>query len=88
MRTEQLGSVARGAAFSCAAGPGYGYALGVRTSLTRCEFGWDGAAGADLMMDTQNQLSFFFAMHVLGWPTLVGCVHAALRDLVYEAMRI
>ena len=88
MRTEQLGSVARNAAFSCAAGPGYGYALGVRTSLTRCEFGWDGAAGADLMMDTQNQLSFFFAMHVLGWPTLVGCVHAALRDLVYEAMRV
>ena len=52
--------------------PGYGYGLGVRThmepdvsgSLSPVgEFGWDGAAGAFSMVDTQNELSFTYFQH-------------------------
>ncbi|MBR3691126.1 MAG: beta-lactamase family protein [Clostridia bacterium] len=94
MRTEQLSGFAMNPAFGCAAGPGYGYGLGVRTLIDRSggqksslgEFGWDGAAGSYIMMDPEKELSIFFAMHVLGWPGLVGCVHAPLRDLTYEIL--
>ncbi|MBO5253065.1 MAG: beta-lactamase family protein [Clostridia bacterium] len=94
MRSEQLSAFTKDPAFSCAAGPGYGYGLGVRTMIDRSqgqrspigEFGWDGAAGAYIMIDPENQLSIFFAMHVRGWPSLIGCGHAPIRDLTYEAL--
>ncbi len=94
MRSEQLSAFTKDPTFSCAAGPGYGYGLGVRTLIDRSlgqrspigEFGWDGAAGSYIMIDPENKLSRFFAMHVRGWPTLIGCGHAPIRDLTYEAL--
>ena len=93
MRTEQLGSYVMDDRFGCAAGPGYGYGLGVRTLIDRThsksslgEFGWDGAAGAYVMMDPKYGLSIFFAMHVHNWPALIGCGHAPIRDLTYEVL--
>ena len=94
MRSEQLSCYAENNAFSCAAGPGYGYGLGVRTLISQAkgqrssigEFGWDGAAGSYMMMDPEKELSIFFAMHVLGWPAMIGCGHAPIRDLTYEAL--
>ncbi len=93
-RTEQLSGFTMNPAFGCAAGPGYGYGLGVRTLIDRSggqkssigEFGWDGAAGSYILMDPDKEISIFFAMHVLGWPGLVGCCHAPLRDLTYEIL--
>lgn len=93
MRTEQLSSFTMDPQFSCA-GPGYGYGLGVRTLIDRSEgqrssigeFGWDGAAGAYVMIDPKYDLSIFFAMHVRGWPQLIGRGHAPIRDLTYEAL--
>ncbi|MBP3705363.1 MAG: beta-lactamase family protein, partial [Clostridia bacterium] len=94
MRKEQLSACTVDPTFECAAGPGYGYALGVRTLIDRSqgqrsplgEFGWDGAAGSYIMIDPENRLSIFFAMHVRSWPALIGCGHAPIRDLTYEAL--
>lgn len=93
MRTDQLGSYVMDTRFGCAAGPGYGYGLGVRTlidpSCSRSslgEFGWDGAAGSYVMIDPKYGLSIFFAMHVRGWPALIGNGHAVIRDLTYEIL--
>lgn len=94
MRTEQLKNFVVNSGFSCAAGPGYGYGLGVRTLIDKSggqrsslgEFGWDGAAGSYVMIDPKEKLSIFFAMHVRGWPKLIGCGHAPLRDLTYDIL--
>lgn len=94
MRTEQLSTYAMNPEFGCAAGPGYGYGLGVRTLIDKSggqrssigEFGWDGAAGSYVMIDPAQELSIFFAMHVRGWPRLIGCGHAPIRDLTYEVL--
>ena len=93
MRTDQLGSYVMDTRFGCAAGPGYGYGLGVRTLIdesasrsTPGEFGWDGAAGSYVMIDPEYALSIFFAMHVRAWPTLIGCGHAPIRDMTYDIL--
>ena len=94
MRTEQLSTCTNNPEFSCYSGPGYGYAFGVRTMVdtSECkhatigEFGWDGAAGSFVMIDPQNNLSLFFATHVLGWSNLMGCGHIPLRDLTYQCL--
>lgn len=94
MRAEQLSSYTMNQEFGCAAGPGYGYGLGVRTLIDKSggqrssigEFGWDGAAGSYVMIDPAHGLSIFFAMHVRGWPDLIGCGHAPIRDLTYEVL--
>ena len=53
---------------------GYGYGLGVRTLIDRAkagsngsigEFGWDGAAGAAVLIDTKLNLSMFYTHHML-----------------------
>lgn len=53
---------------------GYGYGLGVRTLISKAEsgstgpigeFGWGGAAGASLYVDTENKVSCFYMHHML-----------------------
>lgn len=53
---------------------GYGYGLGVRTTLSRAEsgftgmrgeFGWGGAAGATILSDPEANLALFYAEHLL-----------------------
>ncbi len=53
---------------------GYGYGLGVRTTLDRAsagytggagEFGWGGAAGASVYMDTERKVAMVYAHHML-----------------------
>lgn len=94
MRTEQLNNYLTDPQYSCAAGPGYGFGLGVRTLIDNSqgqrssigEFGWDGAAGSYMMMDPKYGLSIFFAMHVRGWPAIIGDSHAKIRDLTYDVL--
>lgn len=50
----------------------YGYGLGVRCPRAggnATDFGWDGAAGSFLAIDQENELTFFYAQHMLGTPT-------------------
>ena len=74
---------------------GYGWGLCGRVhmdpevSLSRSpigEFGWDGAAGAFSMIDTENRLAIFFATHVRGARYIYSVVHPAIRNLVYETL--
>jgi len=72
---------------------GYGYGLGVRvlrdgtTSKTPVgEFGWDGAAGAYVVIDPFNHISIFYTQHIVGYPKVYSEIHPVIRDLAYEAM--
>ena len=88
MRTEQLPAFRVDGSFSCTCGSDYGYGLGVRTRVAfdngtpggRGEFGWDGAAGADLTVDPANRLSMVYMQHVRGWPDMLGCIHLRLLN--------
>lgn len=96
MRTPHLSSFRPEDKFGCMGGPDYGYGLGVRTRIRSDhgvpssigEFGWDGAAGADVLIDPEHRLSFFYVQHVLNWPALQGAIHLQIRDLLYPALGI
>ena len=94
LRSEQLPSFCVEGSFSCTCGPDYGYGLGVRTRVAftegavsaKGEFGWDGAAGADMMMDPEHRLSIAYTQHVLNWPAMLGTIHLQIRDILYPLM--
>ena len=73
---------------------GFSYALGVRTRVNDRiggpgvlgEFGWDGAAGAWVMIDPSSRLSAFFGMHVLNYGYNYDVIHPTLRGLIYEGL--
>ena len=48
------------------------------------EFGWDGAANAYCLMDTENRLAIFYATHMKKSAYGHIMVHPALRNMVYE----
>ena len=73
---------------------GYSYALGVRTRVNTNlggkgqvgEFGWDGAAGAWVMIDPVNHLSAFYAQHVRSCGFAYDTIHPTIRSLIYEEL--
>ncbi len=61
-----------------------GYGLGMRTprlNPKRTEFGWGGAAGAFASVDPVNNMTIYYAQHVLTSP------NTALRGWLYYAVR-
>ena len=74
--------------------PGYGYGLGVRTLVDKSfgalsplgEFGWDGAAGAFVVIDVENNVAMVYAQHVLGHSPVYDVVHPALRNTLYRCL--
>ena len=48
------------------------------------EFGWDGACGAYVLIDPENQISLFYAQHVGGCNFAYHKIHPTLRDLTYK----
>ena len=90
MRTDQLGEQARQDFQSVKAG--YTYGLGVRTDAYgrfshKGEFGWDGAAGAYVMIDPDNHIGVFYATHVRdNGLYLHEVLHPQIRDAVYQAI--
>ncbi len=61
-----------------------GYGLGMRTPRldpTRTEFGWGGAAGSYASVDPVNNMTLFYAQHVLGSP------NRTMREWIYRAAR-
>jgi len=60
-----------------------GYGLGMRTprdGYDRTEFGWGGAAGAFASVDVVNNVTFYYAQHVLTSP------NRDLRPFLYNAI--
>ncbi len=94
MRGEQIPEYRAEGSFTCTCGPDYGYGLGVRTRVAfnhgaksaLGEFGWDGAAGADMTMDPEHRLSVMFMTHIRNWPAMLGAVHLQLRDVLYPVL--
>ena len=73
MKTNQLSPVLQ-KDFNWPQYRGYGYGLGVRTMIDRAgggslsslgEFGWGGAAGGAIFMDSDLNLAMFYAHHML-----------------------
>ena len=70
---------------------GYGYGMGVRTLIDKSsspgsfgEFGWDGAAGAFLLVDTDNHLAYLYAQHMLNSRSEI--IEQKLRNIVYSCL--
>ena len=64
--------------------PAIGYGLGMRTPRldpTWTEFGWGGAAGAYASVDPVNNITFYYAQHVLSSPV------RSLRPWLYRTIR-
>ncbi len=94
MRQDQLHEVSK-KDFRQLGKIGYSYGLGVRTLVDKemsrsrsplGEFGWDGAAGAYALIDTDNRLAIFYAQHVRNCGLAYEKVHPAIRDLTYEML--
>jgi CubicO group peptidase (beta-lactamase class C family) len=71
---------------------GYGYGCGVQVLMHPDKanalapagvFGWDGAAGACIIMDPINHISLVYAQHVRGCGYAYATIHPRLRDLLY-----
>jgi len=72
---------------------GYGYGLGVRTMIDRAEggalssvgeFGWGGAAGSTVLVDTDKRLGLFYAHHMLNQQE--AYYQPRLRNVVYSCL--
>lgn len=79
--------------FNWASLSGYGYGFGVRTmmnpelagSLSSIgEFGWGGAAGASLWVDTSLNLAVFYAQHCLN--PREEFYQPRLRNIIYSCL--
>ena len=92
MKTNRLGE-AQLRDFNWKQLSGYGYGLGVRTHIDKAksgsvsnigEFGWGGAAGATVIVDTEAKLGVFFVQHTLNpreeW------YQPRLRNVVYSCI--
>lgn len=73
---------------------GYGYGLGVRTMIDKAaggsngsvgEFGWGGAAGATVLVDTDLNLSMFYAHHMLNPQE--EYYQPRLRNVLYSCIK-
>jgi len=80
--------------FTCVQGTDYGYGLGVRVRTTplecgipKGEFGWDGAAGTYVLVDTDNGISITMGMNILSWPKIFKGEHLAIAKLIYEDLK-
>ena len=72
---------------------GYGYGLGVRTMVKPVlagslspvgEFGWGGAAGSTVLVDSDRKLGVFYAHHMLN--PLESYYQPRLRNAIYESL--
>lgn len=52
------------------------------------EFGWDGAAGAFVLMDTENRIALYYGQHIMNCGIAAYSVHHTVKNMVYEALGI
>lgn len=72
---------------------GYGYGIGmqilmepelIHSTAPAGVFGWDGAAGACITMDTVSKRSIVYIQHVRNCGFSYGEIHPTLRDMVFS----
>lgn len=72
---------------------GYSYGLGVRVNIdsdssSKGEFGWDGAAGAYVLLDLEHKIAVFYASHVRDYGFYqYDVLHVKIRDTVYKYLK-
>ena len=78
--------------YTCVQGDDYGYGLGVRVrqkptdwGLNCGEFGWDGAAGSYVLIDSERDVSVFIGMHIMNWPSVFNGKHLEIVKAIYDA---
>ena len=93
MKEIQFGGLSVKNHYTCVQGTDYGYGLGVRvravphpSGIPVGEFGWDGAAGSYVLIDTDNNISITMGMNILSWPTVFIGEHLAIASRIYEAL--
>lgn len=67
----------------------YGYGLGVQVRMDDefgKEFGWDGAAGAYILLNSTHHLCVMYAQHVMRYPVSYSEIHPKIRQLVYKGL--
>ena len=91
MKEIQFDSLDIKSTYTCVQGKDYGYGLGVRVrtkplecGIPKGEFGWDGAAGSYILVDTDNKISITMGMNIMNWPAIFRGEHLAIAKLVYE----
>lgn len=71
---------------------GYGYGIGMQVLMNPEKinstapagvFGWDGAAGSMVTMETNSKMSLVYTMHVRNCGIAYGEIHPTLRDMVF-----
>ncbi|MBO6166460.1 MAG: beta-lactamase family protein [Eubacterium sp.] len=71
---------------------GYGYGCGMQVFMYPERvgstapigiFGWDGAAGSSIQMDTATRTSFVYTQHVRNCGMAYETIHPTLRDIVF-----
>ena len=71
---------------------GYGYGCGMQVLMHPEKigstspagiFGWDGAAGSCIQMDTASKTSFVYVQHVRNCGMAYDTIHPTLRDIVF-----
>ena len=50
------------------------------------EFGWDGAAGAFVLIDRKNSIAIYFGTHIMDCTYEHHVIHPAIKNMVYKAM--
>ena len=75
-------------------GADYGYGLGVRvrtvpdpSGIPVGEFGWDGAAGSYILVDTDNNISITMGLNIMAWPGVFAGEHLAIARRIYEDLK-
>ncbi len=71
---------------------GYGYGCGMQvlmhpeligSTAPAGVFGWDGAAGSCIQMDTVSKMSFVYTQHVRNCGMAYDTIHPTLRDMIF-----
>lgn len=71
---------------------GYGYGCGMQvlmhpeligSTAPAGVFGWDGAAGSCVQMDTASKMSFVYTQHVRNCGMAYDTIHPTLRDMIF-----
>ena len=91
-RTNLLGETSLNDIATAMGRRGYGYGCGMSVLMhpeligspaPAGVFGWDGAAGSCITMDTASKTSFVFTMHVRNYGKAYDTIHPRIRDLVF-----